>query len=488
MPTTKPCRRPVHMRPVITITWLLALTLLLPQASAASGQADVQLGRWTLTTASFAGEPGDRLTGSAIQSDGTIVLVGSISGGPLVANARTLGRGTGVIVRLSEDGRRVLSATRVGDDVRDVAIDGQNNIYLAMGGQGVAKFTPRADRQLWIRPTEGLCVRVDVTDNGTVAALRYDRDESSTPGAGTIFVFDTNGRALTRFRGHRHTLDIAIDQASQTVVLVGWRQARAFEGTRVLPVQIAYMRGVDFQGQTRYTLYDWPVDRDAPDFLNRPENNMADTRGYRIAMGRDGRVYSGFEAAGGNHIFRYEPQLENGRWVHAMNKKPRGDRYFEWHNSRSEHKLFVAAYNPGTGEYLVGQQFAGRLSSGRTNAVRMVDGALAADESGRVLAGGAAASGLPITAFPPNSGEHNAGAYLLLLSPGMTSRELVTRFTPGGQTMSADIRQVNRRSRIVVTGRFGDRDDPQFGPVHAIQRQGRADAAFFAVLHESPGR
>jgi len=36
-------------------------------------------------------------------------------------------------------------------------------------------------------------------------------------------------------------------------------------------------------------------------------SRRVDTRGYRCAIGRDGRLYIAFEAAGGNHLFRYSP-------------------------------------------------------------------------------------------------------------------------------------------------------------------------------------
>ncbi|MCC5830765.1 MAG: hypothetical protein JJU36_15065 [Phycisphaeraceae bacterium] len=486
MPMPSAFRRTTCSLYAILVMVAAVLGLMAGSSTAAAAQEPWRVGDWTFTTNTFAGNPGDRLTGSAIQSDGTIVLVGRITGGPLVARVATLQAGPAVVVRLSEDGRRVLSATRIGPDVRDVAIDDRDNIYVALGGEGVAKLDPAGRRPIWQRPTEGICTRVAVTPNGTVAALRYDRDVDSTPGNGTIYLFDANGRAMTRFRGHRHTLDIAIDQESRTVVLIGWRQANAFDGSRTFPVQIAYMRGVGFDGQTKYTLYDWSTDRNAPNFLNRPTNNMADTRGYRIAMGRDGKVYSGFEAAGGNHIFRYEPQLRNGNWASATGKKPRGDQFFEWHNSRSEHKLFVACHDPATGEYLLGQQFAGRLDTGRTNTVRMVDGALATDENGRVLAGGAAGAGLPLMFTPPETGDYTGGGYILLLGPGMTSREVMTRLDPGGRVVSGDIRRVGDTSRIIVTGHVRSEGDISFTPYQALQDRGAANVPFFTVLHEKP--
>ena len=446
-----------------------------------------EVGDWTFTTASLGGRVGDAFTGAAIQRDGTIVLVGRISAGPLVQRARTLARGDAVVLLLSEDGRNVRAAALIGDDVRDVALDGQDNIYVALGRNGVARLDRQARRVVWHHELDGLCARLDASPNGIIAALCYDNDDDSTPGAGRIHLFNAAGRKGGDFRGYRHTLDVAVDADSRTIVHTGWRQDNAFDGNRTFPVQIAYMRGVGFNGEVKYLLYDWSTDRDDPRFLNRPTNNMADTRGYRMARGRDGKVYAGFEAAGGNHIFRWEPRLEDGDWVRADGKRHQGDHFFEWHNSRAEHKAFFGRYDPATGEYVRGQQFAGRLDSGRTNAVRMVGGALAADEQGRLLAGGSAASGLPLEFTPPDSGDYTGGAYVLLLSPQMDDRPVMTRLDPGGRTKAADIRNVNGTSRIIVAGRIGgdSGEEPAFTPHRAIQDRGEGGSAFFAVLHEN---
>jgi hypothetical protein len=85
-------------------------------------------------------------------------------------------------------------------------------------------------------------------------------------------------------------------------------------------VQFAHLTGHGYDGAEKYHLYDWSADKEAPDFINKPTNNMADTRGYRVAVGADGTLVCAFEAAGGNHIFRYEPKLASGEWVAAKGK------------------------------------------------------------------------------------------------------------------------------------------------------------------------
>ncbi len=372
------------------------------------------------TTCSLLGGATDSVCGTRIQSDGSIVLAANVSTGPVAASARGAAAGRGMVVRLSPDGTKLLSARRVADEVRDLALDAQDNIYVACGNQGAIKLDPIAGKELWKQSTESLCVRLDAAADGACALLNYSKDDDSTPGAGRVLVLDANGQPLGSFKGRHNTIDVALDGRSQTVVTIGWRQAKAFDGQRQQPVQISHLTGRSYDGAEKYHLYDWSVNPEAPDFLNKPSNNMADTRGYRCAMGADGKLYTAFECAGGNHIFRYEPRLVNGAWVEAKGKKAKGDQYHAFYNSRAEHKTFVAQFDPATGEYLRGQEFTGRLSSGRANAVRVKNGTIAAGADGSVFVGGTAASGLPVSFTPPGTGDYTGGGFLLGLNPAWT--------------------------------------------------------------------
>ncbi len=434
-----------------------------------------------LVAASLLGGPGDRIYGAAILSDGSLVVGGVLSAGPVADKARELVAGKGVVARLSADGRSVLQAVRVGEAVRDLAVDGQDHIYVA-GAEGVLQLDKELSQVLGQVKTPRAAVRIDVGPQGTVAALVPDKDNRSAPGAGQVLVLSPEGKEISRFPGYNNTLDICLHEPSGTVVLIGWRQARASDGKREEPVQIAYLRGYDLQGKLRWSNYDWSVDRNAPGFINRPENNMADTRGYRCCIGGDGKLYAAFECAGGNHIFRYEPRLNDRQeWVAAGGKRPRGDNYHEFHNSRAEHKLFFARYDPATGTYERGQQFCGRLANGRANAVRMIEGAIAADATGRLYLAGTAAAGLPLDFVPPQSGEYTGGNYLLVMPPDFRKRHWCTRLQAGAHTHALAVRRVNGKTTVLLGGAAASKPEP-FPAVHALQPMAEPGSALVAVL------
>ncbi len=439
---------------------LVVMTGALPPDVAAQGPAP-----YTITAASWLGGPldSDRVRGARIQRDGTIVVAANVGparpGGvvPILLNG-TNDQSGGVIVRLSADGSTVLSVSRVAAQIEDLALDADDNIVAALWTQGLVKLDPSASQVLWTAP--GRVGRVDAADDGTVVALvtAANDPEADAPGAGTLMVYAPDGAPLGSFAGRHNTLDVCLDGPSATVITIGWRQATA-DGN---PVQIAYLRGTRFTGQDRWTGYDWSTDNASPRFINRPENNMADTRGYRCDVGADGKLYAAFEAAGGNHIFRYNPADITQRVSLAG-----GDQWHSFANTRSEHKTFFARYEPGSGQFLGGQQFLTRLSDGRGNTARVRNAAITADAAGRVYLGGSSAWGLPLPPHPrfvaqPGSAvfnplEANASAYLggtwfMVMSADFRTRLYVTRLATDGNVDALDARVLGDGTANVVFG------------------------------------
>ncbi len=445
---------------------------------------------YEVTASSYLGASGggDCVHGCAVQSDGTVVIAANIGdarpGGltPALVNGATH-QSWAAILRLSADGRSVLSVTRVAERLLDLAIDERDNIYVAMWSAGAAKLDPRAGSVIWSR-SDASCQRIDAGAGGYCAALGGGSDPDDK--AYDINVYDPNGTEVGSFRSSKWKYDVCIDEASQTVIYIGFRNAH----TSGNPVQICYIRGSSYTGRTKYTCYDWSADSSSPDWINRPENNMADTRGYRCSIGRDGRLYCAFECAGGNHIFRYDP-LDIMTSVSIVG----GDQWHEFHNTRSEHKTFFGRYEAATGRYILGQQLCCRLSNGRGNTIRVERGQICADELGRVCVGGTSAWGLPLpphpkysvkpgeTAFNPMPEGYLGGAWLLVISEDFKSRLYCTRLTQQ-RTCAIDVRVLHGTMPRLVWGGYCS---SQLYTNHAIQGAAAGDQdGWFAVI-STPG-
>lgn len=401
------------------------------------------------------GSPGNHVKMSAILSDGSILIGGHFGQLPflppvtLVDGARPTD--PWLVLRLTGDGRRVLGGLRFRTTLSDMVLCGREGVYIAAGEGGLFAFTPRLDRQVRHHADIGFAYRVDASPGGYYAVLSPSNVErrETNGGSGQIRVFNPMGEQIQQFGGFRNTLDLAIDETRRAVHFTGWRQDRSWQpdgGTR-LPVQIAYIRSVGFDGTVRWTGYDWGVTRHEDNFINRGDNNMADTRGYRITLTPEGNLVVAFEVAGGNHIFRYSPHnitdRVTGRFARAQ------DHHHQFHNTRSEHKTFVGVYSPETGDFITGQQFTARLSNGRGNAWRSSRACIRVAENGQVWMATTSASGAPYT-FRPATAPGNAGGALLHgMSPDLGHRDFGI-YLGSGQGHTVSVRTLPGQQHPVI--------------------------------------
>ena len=458
----------------MTITnkhWKTGIVLLASIAFANAARA--QTGDYRFVSSSFVASKGfdDAVVGARIQSDGTIVL--ALNAGEGGNKNFKLDKAGGAVVRLSADGSKVLSARTIAPEVKDLAIDAADNIYIAGGEAGIAKLSPEGDKYIWAKKF-GDCSRVDAADDGHTATIADKK----------IHILNPAGKMLGQAAGSGYTCDVCIDSKSKIVAFTGFRNAKAFDGKKTYPVQICYVRGLSYDGARKWTNYEWSTDRKSERFINKPTNNMADTRGDRCSIGRDGKLYVTFQVAGGNHIFRYSPTN-----ITEKVKLVGGDKYHQFHNSRAEHKCFFARFEPTTGKFLAGQQFCGRLSSGRANYVATKTGEITADEAGRVYVAGQAASGLPLT-MNPDGDDYTGGGFIMVMSPDLKKRMLVTRTAGGkGAPHAVDARTINGKTRAVFGGSGmveGMFTKNAIQPKPADAGQGKKDPkdAFFAVIEK----
>jgi hypothetical protein len=131
-----------------------------------------------------------------------------------------------------------------------------------------------------------------------------------------------------------------------------------------------------------------------------------------------------------------------------------GDNYFQLSNTGTETHAYVGRYIPATGVEDRGQTYTARLPSPfKGNSVIIDRGAIEADSTGRIYLTGTSAWGQPLTTdYMP--GEYTGGAFVLILSPNMATREMCVRLNLGEGHAIA----VQNNKRWVAAGATGDVD------------------------------
>lgn len=377
---------------------------------------------------------GDAVNALAYQANGTLILGANADPSefpgvtPVYLNGSVVGD-RGCIVRLTEDGGTVLSVSVVGETVLDLSLDASGRIYVAALTDGVVVLNALASAVDWAGSYAKPAHRIDAGPEGYFAALLAPSTEpySTTLSSAEIVVYDPARNLLSNQGGaSAYTQDVCIDEASQTVIVCGYKNLIAETEAQAEPVDVPVYKGRGFEGTLKYVGYDWSGNASAGSrWLNQFDNNMADTRIYRCIIGGDGLLYLGMEQDGGNSPTRYDPfVLDQSATVVG------GDAYHEFYNVGTVPKIFVGRYRPSDGAYLLGQRQTNRLASGNDNTLRIRGGGLEVDAVGRIHIVSTCAFGLPLTVdFHP--GTYTGGAYYIIWSPDMATRELVSRTSRG---------------------------------------------------------
>jgi uncharacterized protein YjdB len=332
---------------------------------------------------------GDSAGGVDIAPDGTIIMAGRLERTDLgVSATHLLGGGAGAVVRLSADGKKVLGVTRLGDAIQDIEVNRTNGQIAVIGDFGTAVLSSDAQNIIWSKPEpsndEGR--RIAMGADGTVVTLTNK----------VIRTYSSDGSKMGELTlNNSFVLDVALDSSSQSVFLTGMDNKKLPPDNTLpnAPVQVAY-------------LYSYPYNLSARKWTNWNYSGLdlngqeADTRGYRVSMGRDNKLYFLGENAGGNSIFRFDPRspigiVSNGRpgmieqdcncWI-------RSDEYNIGYNAASAHFAYYARIEPASGTVLKGQFAVPRLPNTKSNTFRVR--AITADEQGRVYIGGISAYAL----------------------------------------------------------------------------------------------
>jgi len=335
-------------------TTILTATILLAMAAttaAGAGEEDVVFSTW------FGGAEDDRLTALAVLKDGSILVGGDADG-------------EGALIRLSADGRKILSRRRTDGPVSDMALAPDGTV-LAAGGFGVVALSPDAQKILWTHPTGGAGARVAAGPDGSAVVLADKRV--------TVVADGGEARGSWTVKGG-YVEDVACDPARGRVFVAGFDNKRGHSN----PVQVAFVYAYDGGGKQVWKAYGWGG-KEVDD-----RGLMADTRGYRLAMGPDGKLYVAGESAGGNTMW--------GRRAQDLDAKADlllGDKYQHAFNTSSNHITYLGRLDPQTGRDEGGTMLLARVEGNKGNTIR--PRALVVDAEGNLYAGGMSASGCPIS-------------------------------------------------------------------------------------------
>lgn len=347
-----------------------------------------------------------------IAPDGSVVIAGSSEdpGDYGVVPTLLLGGGSGVITRLDPTGQQVRSRTRIAQRIVDMEIAQPSGRIAIASDRGVSVLSASADRVIWHAELADGVDRVAISSAGHVAALMGNTVISYSPDGAEVARTPINKSFVT---------DVAIDAATGSIFVTGFHNQTLPSG---LPVQSAYLYAFSDALEFKWKNWDWPG--------AQLTGNEADTRGYRVAMGRDGMLYFLGENAGGNTVFRWQP-----RYLSASGNLISYDDYSSGVFSASAHFAYFARLNPVDGSVLAGQFAVPRLSSGLSNTFRVR--AISADEQGTVYVGGQAASAIESRDTNRIAGQLIApyaggDGVVLVVSPDFSTRLVWTTWAGGG--------------------------------------------------------
>lgn len=349
------------------------------------------------------GNGSDTASAVDVAPDGSVVLGGVLPGYSGGTETTLLGGTDGAVVRLDSSGRTVRSVTRIGTAVNDLEIN-DDGVIAVCGDFGVAALDASASTLAWsANPGEGR--RCAIGADGSVAVLvgsaAYVYDKAGTP------------RATIPIAGSGQ-YDIAVDGVNKLVIASGFTQVSG-------NLQVAFMRAWSYDGTLTWKSYDFP---------NAPGLG-ADTRGERIAIGRDGKLYFVGSINGGTgvSIFSRDPKDINVKL--GSDRNITSDTYNQATNVGSVKMMWFGRYNSADGALEAGSSLLTRLTSGKGNSI--VARAITADENGRVFLAGDTACCLPnrdkLTISGTPVGPYEGGeAFLAVISADLKKRPVWTAF------------------------------------------------------------
>jgi hypothetical protein len=373
------------------------------------------------TATYLTGDSDDTTGGVVIGADGAVVYGGTINASHYGKSSSSLLAGGGAgVVRLSPNGRQVLSVVGLGNTVTDIDVQRPGGNIAVSGDFGVAMLDAKAEKVVFEKALSGEAQRVAIGSDGTVAALVNKQ----------LTVLSASGAELSSFgiSTNQTVHDIAVDGASQTVMVTGFKQD---DGGGCTQLQVPFIRAYGYDGAEKWKAYDWRHADVAA------VSECADSRGLALGMGLDGKLYYAGRSDGGNTVHN---RLPTDLSKSAPNQK--FDKYTDAYNMNGAAPVaYLARFDPATGAIESGvKHVVRRYSDDKGNA--MIPLAITALADGTVFAAGTSACCIPGQDVKTVNGElsmpgYAGGGWILMLAPDMKSRLAWTVFrgpTGAGET------------------------------------------------------
>ncbi len=394
-----------------------------------------------VSAATYLGGKDDDFTNAVdISLDGNFVIVGGSLKNANLGGKETelLGGGDGTIVRYDSRSNQAVATTRLPGKVLDLEVSNNGNIAVAYEG-GIAVLNADATEVKWSKSLNNVA-RIAISDGGKVGVVEDIKGSKDK-----AYLFSSDGEELKQWstnNSKRHFLDIAVtDQEGGMVIATGYEQKTGI-------LQVAFTQAWSYQGENLWKNYDF----DDKDIYK--ENLLADTRGKRVAIGRDGQLYSSYYVNGGTgfSIFYRDPNDLSEKLT--GDRKIETDKYTRPTNVGSVQMLWYGRYDLKNGDLMKGQSLLSRLDKGKGNSIN--NESITATEDGTVILAGASAykianrdeqtiEGKPVSKYDGFEG------YVAFISPDLTERLSWTPITDS-ETAVAAIR--DGKAAVVTTTDF----------------------------------
>jgi hypothetical protein len=284
---------------------------------------------------------------------------------------------------------------------------------------------------------------------------------------GDALAYDAAGALLGRWAvGGSAQNDIAVDGQNRLVIVTGYNQVNG-------NLQIPFIRAYAYDGALRWKSYDFPA--------GTPNLGSADTRGERIAIGRDGKLYFAGSINGGTgvSIFVRDPKDTSKG---AGDRTVVTDKYTNPFNVGSVKMLWFARFNPADGALELAQSLLTRRSDDKGNSIGA--SAITADTNGTIYLAGAASAFIAGRSQARVAGVQvgtysGSDAYALVVSPDLRQRRLWIPF--GGPAGGAGSAQAiaERGGLVALAGTVTNGSFATFDPLQAAP--GGDNDAYLAV-------